>query len=58
MTKFVLYEMKHIKNNITELIRKIDSSTEQGLSILADLAGIHDKIQNATDHVKAIKELS
>ena len=54
MKNIVIYDMHHIQNNITRLIRTIDENTAGGLETLTALASIRSQISNVTDSVKAI----
>jgi hypothetical protein len=54
MKNVLLFEMKHIKNNLVNITQMVDGTTEAGREILTALASIRDQIQTTTDNLKAI----
>ena len=54
MKTTLLFEMHHIKNNLVNITRTINTKTAEGREILTALATLHDQINNITDYLKAI----
>ena len=54
MKKTIIFEMKHIKNQLANLSCKVDESTTAGQGLLVDLAKLHDQLNSLSDHLKAL----